>query len=96
MQCFLVFGFYLFQFSPDFVAASEGLNRVLGGTNTFILLLSALSMGLSLVKLRNGKIDESKKFIWATIILATIFLTIKYFEWSHEIHSWYIPRFSNS
>jgi|LGOV01.1.fsa_nt_gb cytochrome c oxidase subunit 3 len=83
---FLVFGFYLFQFSPDFMAASEGLNRLLGGINTFILLLSALTMGLSLVRLRNGKINESKKFIWATIILATIFVTIKYFEWSHEIH----------
>ena len=83
---FLVFGFYMFQFSADFMSSSEGLNRLLGGINTFILLVSALTMGLSLVKLRNGKIDESKKFIWATIILAIIFVTIKYFEWSHEIH----------
>lgn len=83
---FLVFGFYLFQFTEDFMKSSEELNRLLGGINTFILLISALTMGLSLVKLRNGKVSESKKFIWTTIILAAIFVTIKYFEWSHEIH----------
>ncbi|WP_024955725.1 cytochrome c oxidase subunit 3 [Sulfurospirillum arcachonense] len=83
---FLVFGFYLFQNTPEFMQSSGELNRVLGGTNTFILLLSALCMGLSLVKLRNGQPNTSKKFIWATIVLATIFLVIKYIEWSHEIH----------
>ena len=83
---FLVFGFYLFQFAQDFMDASASLNRVLGGINTFILLISALTMGISLVKLRNDQVKESKKYIWMTIILATIFLTIKYFEWSHEIH----------
>jgi cytochrome c oxidase subunit 3 len=83
---FLVYGFYLFQFSADFISASASLDRVLGGTNTFILLLSALCMGLSLVKLRNNEPEKSKKFIWATIILASLFLVIKYMEWSHEIH----------
>jgi len=83
---FLVFGFYLFQFPDDFMKASSGLDRFLGGINTFLLLISALTMGLSLVKLRNNQVNESKKYIWLTIILATIFLCIKYMEWSHEIH----------
>lgn len=83
---FLVFGFYFIQHPVEFMESSHDLNRLLGGTNTFILLVSALTMGLSLVKLRNGKIDASKRYIWITIILALVFVTIKYFEWSHEIH----------
>lgn len=83
---FLVFGFYFIQHEEVFMESSHDLNRLLGGTNTFILLVSALTMGLSLVKLRNGKAEESKKYIWITIVLALVFVTIKYFEWSHEIH----------
>ena len=82
---FFVYSFYLYQNNADFVHASEEMNRLLGGINTFILLVSALTMGLSLVKLRNGHIQTCKKLIWTTIILAVIFLGIKYTEWSIEI-----------
>ena len=71
--------------------SSQNLNIILGGINTFLLLLSALTMGLSFVNLRNGQIEKTKKFIWTTIILAIIFVTIKYFEWSHEIHMGIYP-----
>jgi len=84
---FLVFGFYFMQHTEQFVKESATLNIYLGGLNTFILLISALTMGLSLVKLRNGKISESKKYIWYTIVLAILFVSIKiFFEWAHEIH----------
>ncbi len=88
---FLVFAFYLFQYGANFSEASQTLNRTLGGTNTFVLLISTLTMGLSLVKLRNGDIGKSKKYIWLTIVLSIIFLTIKYLEWSAEIHHGIYP-----
>lgn len=83
---FMVFAFYLVQHQEQFMEASSDLNRFMGGTNTFILLISALTMGLSLVKLRNGDVKSSKKYIWITMVLAIVFVTIKYFEWMHEIH----------
>jgi len=82
---FLIYAFYLFQFDEAFVASSGGLNLFLGGTNTVILLISALCMGLSLVKLRNGDVLTCKRYIWLTIVLAVLFLGIKYVEWSTEI-----------
>lgn len=88
---FLIYAFYMFQFSDAFVQSSMTLNIIMGGVNTFILLLSALTMGLALVKLRQGAVTSSKKYIWITIALALIFLTIKYFEWSAEIHHGIYP-----
>lgn len=88
---FLIYAFYMFQFSDTFVQYSATLNVKMGGTNTFILLVSALTMGLSLVRLRQGNVEGAKKFIWVTIVLALIFLSIKYFEWSTEIHHGIYP-----
>lgn len=88
---FLVFSFFFYQMSSDFVAASKSLNIILGGTNTFILLLSTYFMGMSLINLKDKEIEKSKKKIYITILLATIFLIIKYFEWSFEINHGIYP-----
>ncbi len=53
-------------------------------TNTVILLVSALTMGLGLLKMRVGDVKGAKLMIWATILLATAFLVIKGFEWTAE------------
>ena len=83
---FLVFTYYFALNTADYLAASHSLDRVLGGTNTVILLISALTMGLGLVKMKAGDVKGAKLMIWATIILALAFLGIKAVEWSHEIH----------
>ena len=83
---FMVLAYYNTLHPEDFVEASASLNRWLGGINTVILLLSALTMGLSLLKMRVGDVKGSKLMIWATILLATTFLVIKGFEWSAEYH----------
>jgi cytochrome c oxidase subunit 3 len=88
---FLVYGFYFYQNSEEFVQASEHMNRLLGGINTFVLLVSTLTMGLALVNLRNGKIKICKRYIWITIILAAVFLIIKYNEWMLEIGEEFYP-----
>ena len=82
---FLVFTYYFTLHPADFTAASHSLNRVLGGTNTVVLLISALTMGLGMVQMKAGNIKGAKLMIWATIILALVFLGIKAVEWSHEI-----------
>jgi len=89
---FLVYSFYFYQNSGDFVKASEHMNRLLGGTNTFVLLISTLTMGLALINLRNGKIKTCKRYIWITIILAAVFLFIKYNEWMLEIGEGFYPN----
>ena len=83
---FLVFTFFFYRFTEDFVVASSTLNLYLGGLNTFILLISTYFMGMSLINLKNNEISKAKIKIYITIILSFVFLTVKYFEWMAEIH----------
>jgi cytochrome c oxidase subunit 3 len=48
------------------------------------LLISAFTIGLSVLFLKAGKYVESKGMLQATIALSVIFLIIKYLEWSGE------------
>lgn len=82
---FLVFAFFFYKHSANFVEASGNLSLVLGGLNTFVLLISTYFMGISLINLKNGGIEECKKKINITLLLAFIFLLIKIAEWSIEI-----------
>ena len=81
---FLVLTYYFSLHHHDFIDASASLNRVLGGFNTVVLLVSALTMGLGLLKMRSGDIKGAKLMIWATIILAFVFLGVKAIEWTAE------------
>ncbi|CAA6810800.1 MAG: Cytochrome c oxidase polypeptide III (EC [uncultured Sulfurovum sp.] len=81
---FMALAYYNTLHPQDFLDASASLNRLLGGINTVVLLVSALTMGLGLLNMRVGKIKEAKLMIWATIILAAAFLVIKGFEWRAE------------
>jgi len=83
---FLALTYYYTLHHDDFVIASSSLNRLLGGTNTVVLLFSALTMGLGLLKMRSGDVKGAKLMIWATIILACVFLGIKAVEWTAEYH----------
>jgi cytochrome c oxidase subunit III len=89
---FLVFCFYFFRHAQDFVLASGTLNLILGGTNTFILLLSTYFMGMSLFNVKENNIRKAKIAIYITIALSIVFLVIKYFEWMAEIHHGIYPN----
>ncbi len=89
---FLVFAYFFYKMSGDFVTASSSLNLLLGGINTFILLFSTYFMGMSLVLLKEKKLKKSQLYIYITILLSLIFLVIKYMEWSTEIHHGIYPN----
>jgi cytochrome c oxidase subunit 3 len=81
---FLTLTYYYSLHHQDFLDASAHLNRLLGGINTVVLLFSALTMGLGLLKMRSGDVKGAKLMIWATILLALVFLGIKAVEWREE------------
>ena len=81
---FLALAYYNTLHPQEFIEASASLNRLLGGTNTVVLLVSALTMGLGLLRMRAGDVKGAKLMIWATIILALVFLGIKAVEWTAE------------
>ena len=81
---FMSLAYYNTLHPQEFLDASASLNRLLGGINTVVLLISALTMGLGLLKMRTGDVKGAKLMIWATILLAVVFLVIKGFEWRAE------------
>lgn len=89
---FLVFAFFFYKYSNDFTIASSTLNIVLGSINTFVLLISTYFMGMSLILIKEEKNNQAKTYIYITIALALLFLCIKYFEWSAEIHHGIYPN----
>lgn len=88
---FISFMVCFYNYSDDFVEESKRMNLLLGGINTVILLFSAYFMGMSLVSVKQNLIKKSKIYLSLTIVLAIIFLVIKYFEWMAEIHHGIYP-----
>ena len=89
---FLTFMYYFYAFSDDFVSSSGGLNLLLGGINTFVLLVSTYFMGIAFLSIKKGHTHKARIYIALTIVLALIFLGIKYFEWMAEIHHGIYPN----
>jgi cytochrome c oxidase subunit 3 len=81
---FIAYAVYFFDYTDEFIIASRHMNVWLGGLNTVILLVSALTIGLSVLFLKADKVKTSKSFLLTTIILSIAFLTVKYFEWTAE------------
>lgn len=89
---FLVFAFFFYRLTPDFVSASGNLSLILGGANTFILLISTYFMGVSLIDLKNGEKRKANIKILITILLALVFLIVKAIEWNIEISHGIYPN----
>ena len=88
---FLLFAIYFYRHTEAFSLSSGQLNVWLGGTNTVILLVSTYTMGLSTLKIHQGKIHSASLLIGTTALLAVIFLSIKTIEWSTDIQHGLYP-----
>ena len=71
---------------PEWAEMASHTNTLLGGVNTVVLLTSSFFA----VKAHEFAVKKDLKkirlYIWLTIICALLFLVIKGFEYSHEIH----------
>lgn len=77
---------------PDmFYNAHKHLDIFMGTLNTAVLISSSVTMALAI---RSIQLDAKRKavyFLITTLILAGIFLVVKYFEYSHKIHLGQLP-----
>ncbi len=88
---FVAYGIFRVLYPEVYEAASMQLDTVLGATNTLVLLLSSLTMAWAI---RGAQMDNRKVLIGnliATIVLASGFLVVKYFEYSHKFHEGIYP-----
>ena len=88
---FVAYGIFRILYPEVYEAASLQLDTVLGATNTLVLLLSSLTMAWAI---RGAQMDNRKVLIGnlvATMVLASGFLVVKYFEYSHKFHEGIYP-----
>jgi cytochrome c oxidase subunit 3 len=88
---FCAYAIYRAWYPEMFFNAHQALDVTLGGINTVVLISSSVTMALAI---RSMQLDQRKKtinFLLATILLAGVFLVIKYFEYMHKIHLGQLP-----
>jgi cytochrome c oxidase subunit 3 len=88
---FVAYGIFRTQYPELYEQASLQLDTVLGAVNTLVLLLSSLTMAWAI---RGAQMDNRKVLFWnliATIALASGFLVVKYFEYTHKFHEGIYP-----
>lgn len=88
---FLAYIVYRAWYPDLYVMASTQLDTTFGAINTAVLILSSLTMALSIWAAQQNK---QKLIIWnllATIALASVFMIIKYFEYTHKFELGIFP-----
>jgi cytochrome c oxidase subunit 3 len=81
---FVAYGIFRVLYPELYEQASLQLDTVLGAANTLVLLLSSLTMAWAI---RGAQMDNRKVLVGnlvATIVLASGFLVVKYFEYTHK------------
>lgn len=88
---FVAYGIFRVLYPELYEQASLQLDTVLGAANTLVLLLSSLTMAWAI---RGAQMDNRKVLIGnliATILLASFFLVVKYFEYTHKFEIGIFP-----
>jgi cytochrome c oxidase subunit 3 len=88
---FAAYTLYRWSYPESFRAGSHELDIVLGAVNTVVLIGSSLTMALAV---RGGQMGSSRAtagFLVLTIVLGTVFLVIKGFEYHHKFVEHHIP-----
>ena len=83
---FIAYAVYLNWHRWDFMAGSHELDKLMGATNTVILLTSSLTMALSIGALERGKKALSLIMLSGTLLFSFAFLCVKAVEWTHKYH----------
>ncbi|MEK7383372.1 MAG: cytochrome c oxidase subunit 3 [Elusimicrobiota bacterium] len=89
---FLLYSAYRSLHPLEFHAAGSELNVALGVFNTLVLLTSSYTLALSLTAVEKGQAQLAKRLVAATILLGTVFLIVKGFEWSAEFRHGIYPN----
>jgi heme/copper-type cytochrome/quinol oxidase subunit 3 len=74
---------------PEWASHAAHTNTWAGAFNTLVLLTSSLFAVLAHAAAEKKDGKKAAKFLWLTVAGALVFLVVKSFEWSHEIHMGY-------
>jgi cytochrome c oxidase subunit III len=88
---FVTYAVFRALYPEAFLEASLLLNWKLGAINTLVLITSSLTMALGVNSAQHGKHQKTVAYLAVTLVLAFVFLVIKYFEYTHKIHEGLLP-----
>jgi len=78
--------------NPDmFHNAHQALDWRLGGLNTLVLITSSVTMALAIRSFQLDRRGAGIRLLAMTLLLAGVFVVVKYFEYSHKIHVGQLP-----
>ena len=72
---------------PDDVHLVEWI----GALNTFVLICSSVTVVLAHSAAERGQLEKAKQLVWATLILGTVFLLVKGFEYQAKFDHTILP-----
>jgi cytochrome c oxidase subunit III len=86
-------GFAVYQgwYPEAFSRASEHLDWAIGGANTAVLICSSLTMVLAVHAASVGARKAIAGWLWATMLLGTVFLAVKLYEYHHKWEEALVP-----
>ena len=79
---------FLFQRQADVELYNNSqlmLNKTLGTANTLVLITSGFFMANGLITLKSGKDKQSLNWLYATVFMGLVFLTLKGFEYTDKL-----------
>ena len=88
---FCAYGVYRYLHPDMFYNVHKLLDVNMGAINTVVLITSSLTMALSIRSMQLGNKKQTLRLLAITLILAGVFLAVKYFEYSHKFHLGQLP-----
>lgn len=88
---FVLYAAYYYSYTKDFISAGRELELVFGAANTLVLLSSSFTVAASIQSMKRGLKKHAMVLLGVTIAFALIFLTNKYFEWTHKFSHGIFP-----
>jgi len=88
---FTAYTVFRIKYPEMFRAEHAKLDRVLGAVNTVVLITSSLMVVLGVDAIKRGKARLLEAYFGATILLAAVFLLVKYTEYTAKFHHGLYP-----
>jgi cytochrome c oxidase subunit 3 len=79
----------------DWPRGATILNVPLATFNTIVLITSSVTMVMAWASLMRGRLGTFRMYMGTTVALGFVFLTVKYFEYSHKFHEGLFPSKNN-
>jgi cytochrome c oxidase subunit 3 len=86
--CYFIYRHWYLQ---AFASASNQLDVVLGGINTAVLICSSFTMALAVHSAETGRRKPLVVFLLLTIVLGSVFLGIKFYEYHIKFEEHLVP-----